>query len=245
MIHLSLASLILATVLGSIILRFYPDFYFHAEGGWAATKIVILVDLVLGPLLTLVVFKAGKKGLKFDLAVIALIQVTALVYGSHILYSERPAYLAFAIDRFEVASAVDVDYSEFKHTVLAVGPLSAPKTVYVKPPQGAERQQLFQQLLAGGKDLYLLARYYRTFPDHIAMVTPRQLDTTQLFQVPGNRLKLFAMLKKYGGTKSDYIYFPLEGNSNSMLAVVALETGIVITALKIDPWQSLARSVDQ
>ena len=36
------------------------------------------VDVVLGPLLTLIVFKAGKKSLKFDLSVIALVQISAL-----------------------------------------------------------------------------------------------------------------------------------------------------------------------
>jgi hypothetical protein len=39
------------------------------------------IDIVVGPLLTLIVFKAGKKGLKFDLALIALAQAAFLAYG--------------------------------------------------------------------------------------------------------------------------------------------------------------------
>ena len=37
---------------------------------------------VVGPLLTLIVFRAGKPGMKFDLAVIGLVQVAALAYGT-------------------------------------------------------------------------------------------------------------------------------------------------------------------
>ena len=102
-VHITIAAVVLTSTLGSLVFLFYPDFYFHAEGVWSATRIVIMVDLVLGPLLTLIVFKPGKKGLKFDLALIATVQISALIYGIYILYSERPAYLVFSIDRFEVA----------------------------------------------------------------------------------------------------------------------------------------------
>lgn len=44
------------------------------------------VDLVMGPLLTLVEFKPGKKSLKFDLTAIALLQAGALLYGLHAVW---------------------------------------------------------------------------------------------------------------------------------------------------------------
>ena len=44
--------------------------------------LMIGVDVVIGPLLTLIVFDPKKKHLKFDLVVIAALQLAALAYGS-------------------------------------------------------------------------------------------------------------------------------------------------------------------
>ncbi len=70
------------------------------------------VDLALGPLLTLVVFKSGKKGLKFDLTLIGLLQTVALVYGLSIVLQSRPVFLLAVIDRFELISASDLDATD-------------------------------------------------------------------------------------------------------------------------------------
>jgi hypothetical protein len=43
--------------------------HFEAAGGDRLIFILAAVDVTLGPLITLIIFKAGKKGLKFDLAV--------------------------------------------------------------------------------------------------------------------------------------------------------------------------------
>src|SRR5262249_6319528 len=44
----------------------YPRPLFEAAGGNDLLFIIVGVDVILGPLLTLVVFKAGKWGMKFD-----------------------------------------------------------------------------------------------------------------------------------------------------------------------------------
>ena len=237
-VHITIAAVVLTSTLALLVFLFYPDFYFHAEGVWSATRIVIMVDLVLGPLLTLIVFKPGKKGLKFDLALIATVQISALIYGIYILYSERPAYLVFSIDRFEVAKMNKVDLSGFNNKQLAVGPFDSPMTVLLKPPSGEEKQQLIQQFMQGGKDLYLLARYYQTFADHAGVVQSQCLDQKNLFPTLEDQLILAEFLQINGGDKSDYCYLPLVGNSNIMLGVVKPQTGQVIGALHIDPWES-------
>ena len=68
--------------------------------------------MALGPLLTLVVFKSGKRGMKFDLAVIGLVQLAALIYGAHIVFLARPAFIVFVKDRFEMVAVVDLDPAE-------------------------------------------------------------------------------------------------------------------------------------
>lgn len=69
----------LAVGLGTLALCWfvwYPAPMLIALGGHEIFLLVVGIDVVVGPLLTLVVFKAGKKSLNFDLAVIAVLHAT-------------------------------------------------------------------------------------------------------------------------------------------------------------------------
>ena len=93
-----------------MLLLWYPRPYFHAAGGQTLLLLLIGVDVVVGPLLTLIVFDPRKKRLKFDLAVIAVLQVAALAYGGydHVRRAAR-VYVAFVGDRFELVAANAID----------------------------------------------------------------------------------------------------------------------------------------
>jgi hypothetical protein len=76
--HPGLSALIGATVVVVMLTLWYPRPYFDAMGGQALLALIVGVDVTLGPLLTLIVFNPKKQELKFDLAVIAACQLTAL-----------------------------------------------------------------------------------------------------------------------------------------------------------------------
>ena len=78
-IHLLLSAAIAVVVLTLMLMVWYPWPLFEAAGGSRLVFILVGVDVTLGPLITLVIFKSGKPGLKFDLTVIALVQLAALV----------------------------------------------------------------------------------------------------------------------------------------------------------------------
>jgi len=80
------------------------------SGGQDLFLLLTSVDVVLGPLLTFVVFnlKKGWPHLRRDFAVIGLLQMAALIYGLHILYVARPVATVFEVDRFRVITAGDV-----------------------------------------------------------------------------------------------------------------------------------------
>jgi len=102
--HLAISSAIVGAACAVIFFVWYPYPYFQAAGAWNVLRVLIGVDLVLGPLLTLIVFKPGKRGLKSDLACIALVQIAALVYGLTVIHRERPYFMVFALDRFFLLS---------------------------------------------------------------------------------------------------------------------------------------------
>src|SRR5215467_6827215 len=103
-IHLLLSCAIVGAVLVFMVSVWYRWPLFILAGGAGITLILAGVDVTLGPLITLIIFKPGKKGLKFDLTFIALLQVVALAYGVHVIFIARPVYLVFAVDRFNLVT---------------------------------------------------------------------------------------------------------------------------------------------
>jgi hypothetical protein len=86
----------------------FPQPYLQAAGGGELFSILVGVDVVLGPLVTLIVFDTKKKYLKLDLAVIAILQFAALGYGLSVILQARPVYVVFAVDRLELVLASDI-----------------------------------------------------------------------------------------------------------------------------------------
>ena len=111
----------------------YPNPMLSAIGGYEIFFLIVGIDVVLGPALTLVVFNPKKKYLLLDLVVIAILQVSAFLYGVSTLLEARPAYIAALGDSFQVIQA-----SEITDGNLAAGktslPLWGPKLVGTKEP---------------------------------------------------------------------------------------------------------------
>ena len=99
-IHLGLSLLIFIALAALIVFAWYPGFLFRTDGGWQGIRLIAGIDLVLGPLLTLIVYNQAKKSLKFDLLVIALVQFSALGAGTYLVYQERPIAVVFADGKF-------------------------------------------------------------------------------------------------------------------------------------------------
>lgn len=98
--HLLISLVIFAIILVCITQYWYPGILFDTGNGWKAIGLIVGIDLVLGPLLTLLVFNPKKSSLKFDLSVIAAVQVAALSYGTWIIYQSHPVALAFVNNHF-------------------------------------------------------------------------------------------------------------------------------------------------
>ena len=91
-IHLMLSFFIVITVLVAMYWLWYPGEYFSLMGGKTLIKLIGFVDVFLGPLLTFAIFKVSKKGLKFDLFCIGILQISALSYGVCDVFSPSNFY---------------------------------------------------------------------------------------------------------------------------------------------------------
>lgn len=112
--HLLICVAIAAIAAALVFLLWYPGDYRLLSGGRNLFLLIVSVDIVLGPLLTFVVFdlKKGWPHLRKDLAIIGALQLAALAYGLHTVYEARPIATVFEVDRFRVVAANQVRTSE-------------------------------------------------------------------------------------------------------------------------------------
>lgn len=109
-IHLAI-SLTLALIAAALVFGvWFPFPYSEISGGRELFLIVISVDVVLGPLITLVIATPQKTWpvLRRDIALVGVVQLCALAYGLWTVSVARPVFLAFEYDRFRVVHAIEV-----------------------------------------------------------------------------------------------------------------------------------------
>ena len=97
-IHLSISAIAFLIILYFILLHWYPKPHFTVNGGWQGIRIMLFVDIVLGPILTLLIFNPAKslKAIIFDLCMIGLIQISAFTWGAYAVHSQRPVALSLS-----------------------------------------------------------------------------------------------------------------------------------------------------
>lgn len=139
--HLALSALAGALVIGLVFGIWHPNPLQKAVGVTQIFFILLGVDLVLGPILTLLVAKQGKKSLKTDLTIIAAVQIAAMLYGVYSIALSRPVRVAFDTARFEVVQANTVQVGENAEARFRNLPWFFPQWVAVRPYGDAAEQE--------------------------------------------------------------------------------------------------------
>lgn len=123
----------------------YPSPLHAAVGVTKIFLILIAVDVVLGPCLTLLVYKQGKKSLVMDLSIICALQVGALLYGVHAMADGRPAWLVFVDDHFSLVRANEIDERKLAAAEMEYRSPSwwGPKWVSVAEPKNIEEKTTY------------------------------------------------------------------------------------------------------
>lgn len=113
-IHLLVSVLLALCSLGLVYGIWYPGSLAKQFDVGHVFLLLLIIDSILGPLLTLLVAKKGKKTLVMDLAIIALLQMSAYLYGMYHIAVGRPAWIAFNQSRFEAIPVNAIYYPELR-----------------------------------------------------------------------------------------------------------------------------------
>lgn len=138
-----LSSLTVALIIGlSFKLIYYPDYYFEVMDGWRLLLLLIGVDVVMGPLLTLVIYnpKKPKRELRRDISFVVILQVAALIYGLYVASIARPVYTVYDRQVFRIITAGEIldEVLGRAPEPLNTLPRFGPKTMWTKAPAEPE-----------------------------------------------------------------------------------------------------------
>jgi len=222
-LHLLISVAIAATVLVVMLQLWFPGRLFSAGGGNDLLFILVTVDVIIGPLITLAVYRQGKRGMTFDLVVIAALQVSALAYGMHIVYLARPAFIVFVKDQFQVATVVDIppeDYARAKYPQFSRPPAGGPLWVFSEYPTDQEQRNDVTWAALSGRDMETFPQFFAPYDQHRQEVLKAAWTLAKMREMEPAESKIVDAFIKEEGLKEDAVRYVRLKARRSWVAVL-------------------------
>ena len=197
---------------------------------------LLAIDIILGPILGFVVYNEKKKTLKFDLAVIFLLQLSALAYGVYSISQARPVWIVYNVDRFELVRKNELIEDNIQQAQLQFQQPSWFKPEYAATEFAKNTQQrnkdMFAEVLGGIS---------------LAQKPERYVNINQAKSQLQQRAKSLKELNHYNDVQQvNYIlskhpqanaFVPLKANAVDMTVLINKDKGEVVKIVDLRPWK--------
>jgi len=239
-IHLGISALIASLIAVVVLLAWFPGFYAQAMGAYRLLALILGCDVVIGPVISLIICSPEKprRLLIMDYAVIGSLQLAALIYGTSVIVDSRPVFTVFAIDRFNLVAATEVERSDLQgHGGTAPYALSwrGPVLVSLKMPQDAAGRDAALNLELSGKELTALPRYYGPYSPSDALAQAQPLSTL-LTRHPQLVEEIGSALGKAGVRDDVVAWLPVQTRFGFHTALLRRADGHIVAMLAVDPY---------
>jgi len=237
-VHLIVSILIALCSMLVVFNMWYPAPLHIAVGVTHVFLLVLMVDVVIGPLLTLLVYKVGKKTLVFDLTVIALLQASALCYGLYAVAEGRPAWLVFSADRFDLVRVLDIDDRKrdvdgaIADEYRAASWLGPQWVAAVNPTDDELRNELVFESVFAGLDLPQRPDLYVPLSTQTSEIKARLFELDELSRF-NDREQVERVLALWPQADA---WLPMMANVEPMVVLMKSETAEVIAVVDLRPW---------
>ena len=199
----------------------YPYPYRDLSGGRELFLLVMVVDVVCGPLLTLVIFNPAKPRAELwrDLGLVALIQLAALGYGLFTVWQARPLFLVMEVDRFKVVTAADLRGGSLAELPSALQPgwITKPITIAIRDPKDSDEQQkvLFESL-QGGRDYAERPEFYLPYEGAAALKSLKRAKPLSVFieKRPEQQRAALELAAQKGADVAQWLYLPIRARQD-------------------------------
>ena len=234
--HLSISFFIALLVVGIVFFLWYPSPLAKAVGVTHIFLMLIAIDVVVGPILGFIVYKEGKKSLKFDLAVVILLQLSALSFGVYSIAQGRPVWVSYVVDRFELVRNNDLINDKADQALPQFQNPSwlQPQYVAVKVSDNVNQRNndLFAEVM-GGISLAQRPERYVELSEVKSLIQQRAQDL-ELLKNFNDSDQVVKVLAKYPTATA---FVPLKANAVDMTVLINKEKGEVVKIVDLRPWK--------
>jgi hypothetical protein len=243
-IHLLLSVLIVSSVALGLIFAWYGWELFTTMGVVKLLGLLAVCDVVIGPLLTLIVFRSGKPSLRFDLTVIALLQIAFLGYGLYVMAQSRPVFMVAVKDRFDLVFANELDPADLakggseEHRTLS---WSGPRLVGGKLAQNSDERMSLALSGLDGRDIQMLPERYLPYEEVAAAMLREAQAPEELLKSskPEAAAKLRDAIASTGREETQVRVLPIISKRGRATMLIAADSGAVLRSVAVDPWPDL------
>jgi len=220
-IHLSLSAIAFFVVLYFILLYWYPRPHFAVNGGWQGVRIMLFVDIVLGPFLTLILFNPAKslKAIVFDLSMIATIQISAFTWGVYAVHSQRP--VAMSLWNGVIYPVLEEELKIQEKTPVYVRQFDdgKPPVVFIREAATEEEQAgAFSYNFIEGISEAKLFFLFDPIKQHIPELFQASLENIKIPPKKFNGIKQ-EYIQKHGYKEGEIAFVPFEGKYGYSLLI--------------------------
>ena len=238
-IHLCISLAIACVAALLVFLVWYPYPYRELSGGRTLFFILVSVDVVIGPLITLAIFNLSKprRLLVRDLGIVGLLQLCALGYGMWTVFEARPVHLAFEFSLFRVVHAIDVPSEMLDEAPAGMRslPLFDRTLIAVRPFKDA--QEKYETTMAALQGLPLSDRpdLWQPYRDARTRVLLAAAPASKLKQrFPDKAALIDQAIAKTGKPESSLVSLPLAGRDVFWTVLLDASTADVVGFIPLD-----------
>jgi len=228
-LHLLSSAMVLTLILGCLYFGWYRWPGWYLTDVTRVVLVMVCVDVVLGPTLTLIIAnqKKSRRELARDIGIIVAVQLCALGYGSVSLWNGRPLYYAFSESVLQMVQAYDIDAKEAQlgreqNPTLAPHWYSLPRWVWAPLPQDPdERGKIVSAAVSGGDDVISMPRYFKPWAAGVPSLRSqlKKVDDVAYF-AKSEKKRLKDKMKAAGMADDRLNTMPLTGRGHPLLAVI-------------------------
>jgi len=236
-----LATAVLAAIAAALIfLIWFPAPFARMVGGTELFMLVVGCDVVLGPLLSLVIYDPRKTRLALivDYSVVGVVQLATLVYGVYIVAGTRPVIVAFNRDRLEVVTAREINAAELaaarapQYRSLSLG---GPRYVSIEVPKADQQDALFQSV--AGNEEHQRPKFYVPYEAALTQIRKRARTIAVLEKkFPGYAPALDAALRESGLGLNTARWLPVHHRNGFWTAIIDPQSGRPLRYAAVDPY---------
>ncbi|PKM24866.1 MAG: type IV pilin accessory protein [Gammaproteobacteria bacterium HGW-Gammaproteobacteria-13] len=213
----------------------YPSPLAGAVGVVSIFILLLSVDVVAGPLLTFLVYKPGKASLKFDLAVILVLQLSAFFYGVWSVGVARPAWIVFNVDRFDLVQAHALDERDIDRVAPEYrrAPLFGPKWVAAFAPASVvENNRLTLEAIYSGLDIPQRPLLYKPLSTALSEMRSKSMRLEKLneFNSEGE------VARALGKWPDADAWLPMMSSVRPMVVLMRKSDAAVVAVVDLSPW---------